>query len=845
MRKAQKQELLECINSLHQAHTEIRQALQQHNYDAVQNMLSECQEFAVTLGESIEKAEGEGHITVSYVEEYCEFLFRVFEEITKGQVNENRVYKILKRQLLQVENSVKNDIPVKKEIAFFPYKASMWDSLESVYLAAREDPECDAYCVPIPYYDLNPDRSFGKLHYEGGEYPENIEITDWQSYQFEERKPDVIYIHNPYDGYNLVTSVHPRYYSSNLKKYTETLVYIPYYVTSGRMMEAQSLLPSYLYVDYIVIQAPQFRECFDKNIPDGKFLPFGSPKVDKVINKCKNPSEPPEEWADKMTGKDGRRKKVFFYNTSINGMLADTANFLKKMQYVFGCFEGREDVCILWRPHPLLESTFEAMRPEYRQDYSTLKKYFIDSGLGIYDTTADIEDTIALCDAYIGDAGTSVTTLFGVAGKPVFILNNQIHNKPEADDWREKVNVEFNYLEQDRFVVTQGNKLYISEGGQYDYHYYCNLSDDLDRREYSAIWQIDGEKYACPENAQHILRIENKVEQKISLKKEIVEGTEFIESWKWDRFLILLPLHYPAIVRYDTAAGECIYMRDHVNVFVKNKENRKITGGSLIYQGYLYIASPMDNEVCRIHIESGDVQMSTIPVKTKCGCHWMIEYMNQIWILPYEGKTIVRWNPQTDETREYAGFPNEFTCFDPRANRECEERPFRSAAFYGDHLYLTPKWANMYLCLNIRTGQFTRWNPFFKDKEERTEENEMIWDDFFFPQYQAEDGKVKIYSNVNKRLYLVNMKTNECEEIKMQFNMRELEEHEQKFGEYSETLKYVCCETAFNSLGRFLDGTIVKKSFNEKKQLEIYRKAAANSDGSCGRKVYEYIKAQG
>lgn len=52
--------------------------------------------------------------------------------------------------------------------------------------------------------------------------------------------------------------------------------------------------------------------------------------------------------------------------------------------------------------------------------------------------TPDIESTIALCDAYIGDSGTSVTSLFGVAGKPLFIFNNNINTLPEEDDWRGK-----------------------------------------------------------------------------------------------------------------------------------------------------------------------------------------------------------------------------------------------------------------------------------------------------------------------------------------------------------------------------------------------------------------------
>lgn len=230
MRERHKQEIMDFIQSLHQAHEEIRGALNSHNFISVQNMLSECQEFAITLGNTIETLEGEGHITVSFVEEYCEVLFHIFENISQNQINENKIYKTLKKQLLKIENSAKNDIHTRKEVVFFPYKASMWDSLESVYLAAKEDPYCDAYCVPIPYYDLNSDHSFGQMHYEGREYPKNIEVIDWQSYKFEERKPDQIYIHNPYDNFNLVTSVHPRFYSANLKKYTEKLIYIPYFI---------------------------------------------------------------------------------------------------------------------------------------------------------------------------------------------------------------------------------------------------------------------------------------------------------------------------------------------------------------------------------------------------------------------------------------------------------------------------------------------------------------------------------------------------------------------------------------------------------------------------------------
>lgn len=111
-------------------------------------------------------------------------------------------------------------------------------------------------------------------------------------------------------------------------------------------------------------------------------------------------------------------------------MLGNTETFLKKMRYVFDLFKGRKDACLLWRPHPLLESTFDSMRKDYKARYDALKEEFISENIGIYDETPDIESTIALSDAYIGDKGTSVTALFGAAGKPLFIFKNEINSLP-------------------------------------------------------------------------------------------------------------------------------------------------------------------------------------------------------------------------------------------------------------------------------------------------------------------------------------------------------------------------------------------------------------------------------
>jgi len=869
MRKAQKQEILEFINSLHQAHEEIKEAAYQNMQNILQ-MLRECQEFAISLGENIEKTEGEGHITVSYVEEYCELLFRTYQEMEtagsgsakRSTINKNKIYKALKKQLIKIENSVKSDIKVRKEIVFFPYKASMWDSMESVYLVARADPDCDAYCVAIPYYDLNPDHSFGRMHYEGHNYPKDITVIDWEKYNFEERKPDVIYTHYAYDDWNLVTSIHPRYYSSNLKKYTDCLVYIPYYSTAGGMAESQKTCPVYFNADYIVIQSPSFRDYFDERIPDKKFLPFGSPKFDKIINKCKNPPEPPKAWKEKMTRQNGERRKVYFYNTSIGGMLDDTDAFLKKLRYVFDTFKGREDACILWRPHPLLESTFDSMRAQYRHAYEGLKRYYIENAIGIYDDTPDMTDAIAWSDAYIGDSATSVTSLFGIIGKPLFILNNRLWSLPDADSWKGAVaGCPCGCLEDQWFMLTQGNKLYVSEPFKQEYHYFCNLSDYTGGGYYAGVCEIEanGKRFVCPANAQDILILgQNGIEGKIELEKRNGSNVGAFRSYAvYEEYLVLIPFRYPALVRYNTDSGEVRYFEENIAMTVAdNERNEKIAGGVCLFKDKLYIASPIDSRVYQFDIESGESKIMELPQNSQKGCIGMCAYYRgvsvgtvlednpeSIWMTPYKGQTILNWNPETGDLKEYTGFPESFRCIHPSYKTLTDEYPVYASVYTDQEIYFVPGWGNMGLKLDLQAGKLSQWDPPISLKES----SEYFYTAAKYSVLNIWKGKMLAYRMLfywpERKMYAYDLEKNECgAEIDIKFDLNELRQHEDGFNDNSQWLKYCCCENAFNSLKDFLDGRIKGRQFDREKQIQSYEEIAANNDGSCGQKVHAYVK---
>lgn len=53
-----------------------------------------------------------------------------------------------------------------------------------------------------------------------------------------------------------------------------------------------------------------------------------------------------------------------------------------------------------------------------------------------------------------------------------------------------------------------------------------------------------------------------------------------------------------------------------------------------------------------------------------------------IWLLPYEGKAITCWNPDTGEMRQHSDFPANLQCQNRLYGDDCMERPFGIATSY-------------------------------------------------------------------------------------------------------------------------------------------------------------------
>lgn len=445
MRKQDIKQFLELIKTLDTACRELKK---QRDADFV-NLCAEIQDFVSGMFEYAETKLGED----TKIAEILKTLYELLYAVSQGNTSVKQILKVVHDLKIEAGKLKANKI----EAVFFCYKASMSDSLESVYFAAKKDPSCDAYFVPIPYFDRNPDGSFGQMHLERtGCYSDQYELTDWKNYDVEARRPDVIFIMNPYDDQNLVTSVHPDFYSSRLKNCTDMLVYIeyglPYWVYRDpcaediqEAMKKSIFLPVQLNAHYDIRYSKKLVEAHKpmfaahpelvrqyhmtpERIQD-KFVALGSPKFDKVLSIDRDHYLLPEDWIQKMKG-----KTVILYNTSLSELLKSTAQqeefvgeyppqdswYFGKLRSILKAFENRQDAVLWWRPHPLSEATLHSMRPALFAEYQSLICDFKIQDKGIFDDTEELYRAIAWSDGMISDE-SSLLLLYMAIGKPFYI----------------------------------------------------------------------------------------------------------------------------------------------------------------------------------------------------------------------------------------------------------------------------------------------------------------------------------------------------------------------------------------------------------------------------------------
>lgn len=445
MRAKDKQKILKTIDKLREYNETLKKFSSSSKY-LFDKILRECNKLVDEI--DISDCSSEQH---EALEEYKKL-------INSPEYNADLIKKALDVffQQIQKENET-------YRVLFLPYKYSMWDSFESIFEAAKEDENCEAYVMPIPYYDKDQEGNLTEMHDESGSYPDDVGIISWQDHWVDEIDPDVIFIHNPYDWNNRLTSIYPKYYTNKLISMDRVVIYVPYYVS---YMDDKGILISIggaeFYADYVITQSEQYKKRFEQLMDDykkkddelndlivsydngNKFIVLGNPKYDKIrsLNKYEYPLR--DDWKEKLFDESGNRKFTMMLDTTIEILLKKRKVLLDKIGDIIDFVENHNDLSLIWRPHPLIKPTLVNSCPELLTTYNGLVNRCKNLDNCIFDDTNDMHTAMAWSDAFMGKYG-SMIELYRVTKKPTIMLeigektNFEINGKYDEEGLRAKV----------------------------------------------------------------------------------------------------------------------------------------------------------------------------------------------------------------------------------------------------------------------------------------------------------------------------------------------------------------------------------------------------------------------
>lgn len=828
-----KNRLLQILDSILQLHNE---SLLKSNATMSLSILQDCQNAAVHIGETLEHDMDHTEPIIHLLEDYCEELYIIAQTMS---VTDTKVSQ-LNELIMQVIDFISKQ-KCKYKIVFFPYKASMWDSLESIWKACKKDERCECTVVPVPYYKLDAQQGTAQFCYEISDFPDDVPVKNYLDYNVKKEKPDIAYIHNPYDDCNYVTSVHPDYYSKNLKRFVKKLVYVPYYVTSGPVSEHHKYLSVYMHMDYMIAQSETFKNGFLGLPYYHKILPLGSPKFDRVIQKNSEENSNPHMWENLLSG-----KKSIMLNTSINCFLENGSLMLQKLKKVFDVFENYENIVLIWRPHPLIEATITSMRPELKAPYEQLVAYFCQKQIGILDRTPDITNTIKVADAYIGESSSSIVSLFEIAGKPVFILNNYITADFSDKEKRTILLADMIPTKQGGWILPlQYNGLFKLTDHMWDCIHFITRFPKQTKWTLTHIMALEKEKnlYLSPYDSTDFISIntEDGHTEKLAQKQDTNISSYAIVEYKDCLFYILN--YQDAILQYNRKTKEWVKYEGIFKNLTEIPNVQKLSNiwSYASWKDLLWITAIHSNKILLFHLNSGTYSVLRIGEDTETysaiTCDATFTYIA-------ESRTgnILYINRINQEKGVYK-MPEGFFVQERTGSVPVAHLKLINA---GKYIFTVPYNGNCMVKINKQTGKSSLFIKNFWDPgtEIHNDYSPHIHGKSFFAK-QTDPDSLLVQRLFDGALAKANIET---EEYTIQYpfmskdSYQKFIAHQDGFEKPGEGNSFACRESRFFSLDTFLHQLLTPEQNDiRERQMESLSSMAANLDGTCGEKVHNYM----
>lgn len=406
------------------------------SYEDIITYLSELQNNIVSFGTLTESIKGEDCNTVKLLEQYLEVIYKVAKYVQK--FDENKYAECdeeVKDKFTSISEAIDSEIVNRRSVLFLPVKAKHFSSMRMAYEMEAATPDTDVYVMPLPYYYKEYDGSFkDEIHIDTEEFIKaNIPVTDYSRFDLSLLCPEKIYINSAYDEYNMAVSVDTRFYARNVKKYTEKLIYIPYFklmefdranYPCWYNMQYYCTVPGVVMADKVYVQSENTRKVYIDKLNewagDEKYTDIWEQKIDVYDESCEEHSE------DELRDAGSIKTIVWFVSA---GSLAEFADrYIEKAYRNLDVFAlSKDKLKVLLISEPFLDEMIKTYSDELYKKWTGFIDEFNRSGIGEVVSQVEEKSVEALlkANAYYGDP-SSICKDFIAMKKPVMLQNVEV-----------------------------------------------------------------------------------------------------------------------------------------------------------------------------------------------------------------------------------------------------------------------------------------------------------------------------------------------------------------------------------------------------------------------------------
>ena len=415
------------------------------SYEDIITYLSELQNNIVSFGTLTESIKGEDCNTVKLLEQYLEVIYKVakyvqkFDEGISYEASAENKYaecdEEVKDTFASISEAIDSEIVNRRSVLFLPVKAKHFSSMRMAYEMEAATPDTDVYVMPLPYYYKEYDGSFkDEMHIDTEEFIKaDIPVTDYSRFDLSLLCPEKIYINSAYDEYNMAVSVDTRFYARNVKKYTEKLIYIPYFklmefdranYPCWYNMQYYCTVPGVVMADKVYVQSENTRKAYIDKLNewagDEKYTDIWEQKIDVYDDDFDEHSE------DEL--RDAGSKKTIVWFVSAGSLAEFGDRYIEKAYRNLDVFALTKDkLKVLLISEPFLDEMIKTYSDELYKKWTGFIDEFNRSGIG--EVVSQVEDqsveALLKANAYYGDP-SYICKDFILIKKPVMLQNVEV-----------------------------------------------------------------------------------------------------------------------------------------------------------------------------------------------------------------------------------------------------------------------------------------------------------------------------------------------------------------------------------------------------------------------------------